>query len=146
MKKSTVISRREVLLWSPLPLIYTLEHMNVYTFFSDSIVSEHIALVKSLKAGGSFQNSFCDLSFKANVLSSCESKCFKTKFLQIQVMSERFREWHTVVIWPVHKYLWLYNAKQFMCTFHEVIGHRPLIYYQIPSSWTVPHNINLLNE
>lgn len=92
MKKNTVISGREVLLWSPLPLIYTLEYMNVYILFSDSIVSEHIALVKSLKTGGSFPNSFCDLSFKANVLPSYKSNSFKTKFLQIQVMSERFIE------------------------------------------------------
>lgn len=62
-------------------------------FFSDLIVFEHIALVKSLKSGGSFQNSVIYLLEPMfNVPSSFKSNSFKTKFLQIQVLSERFIE------------------------------------------------------
>lgn len=58
MKRTTVIRGASLSPGPTLPLIYTLEYMDVYIFFSDSIVSEHTALVKSLEGGGSFQNYF----------------------------------------------------------------------------------------
>lgn len=127
---------------SPHPThLYTWTHGRLHIFLTQSLNT--LLSLNHYKLEDLFKIiSFHDLSLKANALSSCKSSSFKTKFLWIQVMPERFIAWHTVVLWSEHKYFSMHDIlkQKSSCVNSVTLWTMDgcLIHYQSPSSWNIP--------
>lgn len=133
----------------PTTHLYTWTHGHLHIFLTQQSLNT-LLLLNHYKLEDLFKIiSLHDLSFKANALSSCKSSSFKTKFLWLQVMSERFREWHTVVIWSEHKYFLMHNVlkQKSLCVYSVKLWTMAVLFTtKAPAPGTFPFNVHLLDD